>query len=451
MTRLRVLAIAEAANPEWVSVPLVGWSLARSLAKEVDVHLVTQIRNRDAILRAGLVEGRDFTVIDSERLARPLWRLGRALAGGEGRGWTIQQAVNTISYPYFEHLVWRKFGAAIRAREYHIVHRLTPLSPIQQSPIARKCRKAGMPFVLGPINGGVPWPKGFEAEMKQENEWLSRLRGLSRFLPGRNATLRADAILAGSRQTIKDIPEQHRDRVVYLPENAIDPARFWREADHAPTIKGGPMRVCFVGRLVPLKGVDMLIKAAEPLLMSGRMTLDIIGDGPVLPALQDLAAPLGQAVRFHGWQKHEAVQDIMAGCTIMGFPSIREFGGGVVLEAMALGLCPVVIDYAGPAELVTPETGYAVPIGDRAAVIAGLRATLEACAANPTEVQQKGQAARVRVETLFTWARKAEQVLSVYHWVLDKSRTRPAPVPGKDMDAVLPMRTDNKGSNHATL
>ena len=420
--RPRILAMAEAANPEWVSVPLVGWSMVQALREVADVHVVTQIRNREAFLRAGQVEGQDFTAIDSEALARPLWRLGDLLSGGGGKGWTIQQAVQTISYPYFEHLVWRRFGADLRAGKYDLVHRITPLSPVQQSPIAAKCRRAGVPFVLGPINGGVPWPKGFEAEMRREKEWLSRLRGLYRALPGRGATLRADAILAGSRQTIRDIPAAHRDRVIYLPENAIDPARFWRQANHSGP---GPLRACFIGRLVPLKGVDMLIEAAAPLLSSGRMVLEIIGDGDMRESLTAQAAPFGEAVIFHGWKRHEEVQDIAAGCTVLAFPSIREFGGGVVLEAMALGLCPIVIDYAGPAELVTDQTGYKVPLGTRAEVIAGLAARLRHCTEAPDQVAARGAAARQRVEALFTWPQKARQLAEIYDWVLGKRVAKP--------------------------
>lgn len=417
--RPRVLAIAEAANPEWVSVPLVGWSLAHALRRVADVHVVTQIRNRDAFLRAGMVEGPDFTAIDSEALARPMWKLGSLLRGGEGKGWTTLQLIQTLTYPWFEHLVWRRFGPAIRRGDYDIVHRITPLSPTTPSPLAAKCARAGVPFVLGPLNGGVPWPRGFDSERRREREWLSYVRGAYRALPGRRRTLsHSAAILAGSLHTASEVPASLRARVIHLPENGIDPARFDRRAAPAP----GALRACFIGRMVPYKGPDMLVEAAAPLLAAGRMTLDLVGDGPMLPALraQVAAAGLGPAVTFHGWLDHRQVQDVAARNAVLAFPSIREFGGGVVLEAMALGLAPLVVDYAGPGELVDAETGFKVPLSDRAGIVAAFRAALSRLAQEPALAAAAGSRARERVDAAFTWARKADQVASVYDWVLGR-------------------------------
>ena len=421
----RVLAIAEAANPEWVSVPLVGWSLATALRQVADVHIVTQVRNSDAFLRAGLVEGVDFTAIDSEALARPMWRLAERLRMGEGKGWTMVQAINALAYPWFERLVWRKFGAAIQSGKYDIVHHITPLSPTVSSSLAPKCTAVGVPFVLGPLNGGVPWPKGFETERRAEREWLAPVRSAYKLLPGRGAMLKhATVILVGSQHTRSEIPSEHHAKTIYIPENGIDPLRFNRVADPAP----GVLRACFVGRLVPYKGPDILLEAAAPLLRDGAMTLQMIGDGPMRDALVAQADMLGisDAVTFHGWKPHADVQNILADCHILSFPSIREFGGGVVLEAMALGVVPVVVDYAGPGELVSADTGFKVPCGSRADIIAGFTETLTKLAADPIALTERASKARARVHSHFLWSHKAEQVAQVYDWC-QTGQTHPAP------------------------
>ncbi|WP_374303197.1 glycosyltransferase family 4 protein, partial [Paracoccus sp. (in: a-proteobacteria)] len=363
VNRPRVLLLAEAANPEWVSVPLIGWSLATALREVADVHVVTQIRNRDAFLRAGMVEERDFTAIDSEALAKPLFALAEKLRMGKGVGWTTTQLISSLGYGYFERLVWQRFGADIRAGTYDLVHRITPVSPVVNSPIAARCAAAGVPFLFGPINGGVPWPKGFASEQRREKEWLSRVRGLYRLHPARARMLRsASAILCGSSFALSEVPPRFAGKAVYLPENAVDLSRFHLVAGQDGSL---PVKACFVGRLVPLKGVDMALKASAPLIREGRMTFDIVGDGPQMPELQALARSEGVAggVTFHGWKEHHEVQGLLASCNLLLFPSIREFGGGVVLEAMALGVPPVVVDYGGPAELVDDSTGWRVPLG----------------------------------------------------------------------------------------
>lgn len=424
-----VLVIAEAANPDWVSVPLVGWSLARALADVAETHLVTQIRNREAILAQGLVEGRDFTAIDSEAISKPIWKASEVLRMGQGKGWTMGTALSAISYPYFERLIWRQFGADIAAGRYDIVHRVTPLTPTTVSLLARKCARAGVPFVLGPLNGGVPWPKGFDAERRREREWLSYVRGAYKMMPGRAKMFESTAaILVGSRHTATEIPARFADRRIYIPENAIDPTRFNKLSAQDLS---GPLRAVFIGRLVPYKGLDMALEAAAEHLKSGRMQFDIIGDGPMRPALEEQVAQQGleAAVTFYGQQPHGVVQDIAVQANILLFPSIREFGGGVVLEAMSLGVVPVIVDYAGPGELVTPETGIAVPIGRRDEIVARLTGVLDTLAADPAPLAAMAVATRERAVSLFTWEAKARQVAEVYDWVLGRRPDRPQPFP----------------------
>ncbi|MDC0739206.1 glycosyltransferase family 4 protein [Cognatishimia sp. SS12] len=427
--RLRVLVLAEAANPEWVSVPLVGWTLAQALREVANVHLVTQVRNPDAILRAGLTEGEDFTVIDTETTAAFAYKLAERLRMGKNRGWTTVRLIESLVYPFFERKVWQKFGARIKAGEFDIVHRVTPLTPTANSLIAGKCKRAGVPFVMGPLNGGVPWPRDFRGAQLREREFLSFVRAAFKLNPARGRTLKnAQAIIAGSQQTRSEIPARYQDKTFFVPEIAIDPSRF--DGSNAP-YGDGPLRSCFIGRLVPYKGADMLIEAAVPLLADGKLALDILGDGPELPALKAQAAAAGvsDAIRFHGWVDHAKVQDIAKGAQLFTFPSIREFGGGVVLEAMSLGLVPVICDYAGPAELVSDHTGYKIAMGPRDRIVQALRQKLTEICADPTQLTAKSQAARQSVQEHFTWSAKAQQISQIYRWVLE-GIPKPEPMSG---------------------
>jgi glycosyltransferase involved in cell wall biosynthesis len=180
--------------------------------------------------------------------------------------------------------------------------------------------------------------------------------------------------------------------------------------------------------MVPYKGPDMLLQAAAPLIREGRLRLDMVGDGPMLPWLKTQAQTLEitQGITFHGWLEHGAVQDILCRCHLLAFPSIREFGGGVVLEAMALGVVPLVVDYAGPGELVSQGTGLKVPCGNRQQIVEGFEKRLRALADDPAALPAMAQAARQRVQDRFLWSRKASQVARLYEWVLSGG-TGPAP------------------------
>lgn len=413
--------IAEQANPEWVSVPLVGWSLASALREVADVHVVTHQRNRAAIERAGWTVGHHVTTVDSDAIAAPLWRLVERMRGGSGVAWTLVTAMSVPAYYWFEQLVWKRFEAELRRGDWDLVHRVTPLSPTTPSLLARRLRRIGVPFVVGPLNGGAPWPREFATARRQEREWLSYVRDGYRLLPGyRSMRDGAAAIIVGSRATAQQLGGKWQGKTVYIPENATQVVA----GDVPPPRRPGqPLRVIFVGRLVPYKGAEMLLEACAELVRAGQVEVEIVGDGPERARLEGTVAEQGLAagVTFAGWLDHAAVQQRLRAAHVLGFPSIREFGGGAVIEAMAAGLVPVIVDYAGPAELVTAETGCRVPIGPRADIVAGVRAHIARLAADDGERSRLAQQALRRIERWYTWGRKAEQIAAVYAWVLGRS------------------------------
>lgn len=419
--RIRALILAETSNPDWVSVPLVGWSHGLALSKVADVHVVTQVRNVEGFHRAGWREGREFTALDNEAVAGPLWKVASLLRGGEGKGFTTLMAFSLPPYYFFEELVWRRFEASLRAGEWDVVHRLTPLSPTIPSILARRLRAIGVPFVVGPLNGGAPWPKEFGGLRRRESEWLAYVREAYRLAPGYRGTRKhASALVVGSKDTLAQMPERYRDRTVYVPENGVDLGRYPERAPRPATL---PLKVVFVGRLVPYKCADVLVEAAAPLLRAGKLRIDIIGDGPDRERLEGLRRELGveDTVTMRGWVPHPEIPRTLAEYDVLGFPSVREFGGGVVLEAMAAGLVPVVVDYGGPAELVTNATGYRIPMASRDELVRSLRGVLEHIVQFPDEVGRKGLRARERVARWFTWDAKAQQTLAIYRWVLGEA------------------------------
>ncbi len=424
--RLRPLLIAEGANPVLTSASLVGWSCVKAIAEATDAHIVTQWRNRDDFIRAGLLEGRDFTAIDTRRTQGLAWRLTKLLSGRGNFSWSLYAIFSNIVYPFFERAVWKQFAQRLMKGEFDVVHRILPLSPTTPSWMASRLAAIGVPLILGPLNGGVPWPKGFDDVRRQEKDRAGRLRNLYRWLPGARSTREhARVIITGSRTTLLEIPDTLHSKCVFIPENAIDTSRFTLAPK--PARSQGPLRVAFVGRLVALKGIDMLLEAVAPLARQGLVEIDIIGDGPERARLQSIIErdQLQRWAKLEGWIDHTQLQPRLQQGDVLAFPSIREFGGGAVLEAMALGLPPIVLNHGGPPELVPAGTGYVLPLQSRDQIIADLRALLASLAQDPSSLAAMGLAAQEHVRSCYTWQAKARQMVEVYRWTLQQRDDKP--------------------------
>ncbi len=418
--KLRILLVAEACNPTWASVPLVGYNLARALAARADLEVtaVTHVRNRTALENDPLASSAELHFIDNELIAGPLYRLGKLLRGGKTLSWTTNMAMAWPAYICFERQVFKQFRNSLKESRFDLIHRITPVSPTLGSPLAGRVK---VPMILGPLNGGLPWPKQYPELRRQEREWLVPLRGLYKWLPYYRSTYRrAAAVIAGSRHTASEIPRFFEGKRFYMPENGVDPDRF-PVADGWPEPLGS-FRFITVGRLVPYKGMAFVLEAMRDSAALRACELHIVGDGPDRERLESLVREfdLRENVHFRGWLDQQALAMELGRSQAFVFPSLREFGGGVVLEAFGRGLPAIVVDYGGPGELVTPRCGMALPVAPAAELVPALREAMEQLASDPDQCRRLGQEACRKVRQEFTWEAKAARIVEIYNEVLGR-------------------------------
>jgi glycosyltransferase involved in cell wall biosynthesis len=135
----------------------------------------------------------------------------------------------------------------------------------------------------------------------------------------------------------------------------------------------------FVGRLVPFKACDIALRGAADLLRAGAAHFTVVGDGSQRGSLEQLVKSLGieNAVSFVGWLGHRETLKALQSSDALVFPSLREIGGGVVFEALTLGAVPVVAEFGGPGDVVTPSVGYTIPIVSEEEMVLTLQSALK--------------------------------------------------------------------------
>ncbi|UTW44879.1 glycosyltransferase [bacterium SCSIO 12696] len=412
--------LAAECNPKWHSLPALIYEYYCALNKLVDITLVTHIRNKE-YLQPCLPKSACVTYIDTEVISKPLHKLSMALSGEENKSMTLQVAMGYPGYIYFEHLVWKKFGKAIRSGEYSLVHRASPMSPTLPSYIAKRLP---VPFVIGPILGGLPWPKAFRREMLREGEWMNFFRWLHRWMPYYRSTYKkASAVLAAYEHTISDLPCADAEKIIDFSEGGI------HKSDYPVRrfVENETKKVLFVGRLVPFKQPEVLIQAFAESDLLQKHQLIIVGDGPDAERLKSLVKGLNMehCIKLTGRIPHQEVVSLMYESDIFAFPSIREQGGGVLTMASMASMPSVVVEYGGPSFRVPDSCGIRVPMGEQENLVEGFIKSLEYLILNPDEIKRRGIKAREFAEGHYRWSYKAEKTAEIYDWVLGNRSEKP--------------------------
>jgi glycosyltransferase involved in cell wall biosynthesis len=422
MSRLRVLVLGPDCHPKRQSIPFVTYSHAAALAKLHDITLVAGAPVEEDLRNAGA----PFRAIEVVRMPRFEGLRSRRKISPESHLRTA------LDYPYnvaFEWQAWRQLQSRILAGDFDVVLRVMPMASVLPSPFAYFLRKGPIPFVIGPIQGGLPWPPGF-SQLDNQKEWIARLRNLYRFMPFARSTYRhATAIIVASSATYSQFP-QYREKLFFIPEPGIDLSVCSESPRQRESVD--KLDLIFVGGLVPRKACDLALRGAAALLRSDLARFTIVGDGPERNRLEQLARSLGieKAVTFCGWVSHPEVFSRLRAADLFVFPSVRDNGAGVVFQALACGAVPIVADFGGPGDIVHSEVGYRVPVTNETDVVAQIENVLNDLASNRDLLCRLRERGMSYARQHLTWDAKALSTTEVLNWAVRRT-AKPILLPPK--------------------
>jgi glycosyltransferase involved in cell wall biosynthesis len=281
-----------------------------------------------------------------------------------------------------------------------------------------------IPYVRGPGGGAHRIPKSFLRNFSFRERLSQYSRSIAQwifrhdpfFVIGQN---KAKALLVCNQEAFNALPEKWQKKAYFFPVNGVSTEDF--EVLAGKESAREYFSIVTAGRLLKIKGFDLAIKAFK--IFSDKVSnakLTIIGDGRELKNLKNLVFELGIEGRviFEGWMSREGLFREMLSCDVFLFASLRDGGGGVVVEAMAAGKPVVCFDIAGPGFHIDEKCGIKIkPNNPESAVKNIAKALLKLYFDNDLRIKL-GKGAREKAEREYNWDKLGNKLNEIYKKVL---------------------------------
>ena len=242
----------------------------------------------------------------------------------------------------------------------------------------------------------------------------------------RSAAKISDRLIGVSEATVNDLVRMGvapRDRFSVVPLGldlgAFARLRHGRDAGARSElgIREDEVLLTFVGRVVPIKRLDLLLEATGIARRRGSpVQLAIVGDGEIRPSLESMARGLGiaDAVQFLGYRRD--LPRLASASDLAVLSSDNEGTPVSLIEAAAAGRPAVATAVGGVPDVVSPGTGLLVPPGD----VGALADAIEQMAGNPDLRVRCGAQARMHALERFSAQRLVTDIDSLYRDLLSK-------------------------------
>ena len=389
----------------------LGWNLVRQLACFCQVFVLTHSQNRVIIEKAQRNENLQNLKLFYLDLP-PFLDFLRRFQGG------IQ------FYAY----LWQ-IRAYFLARKLHrkihfdVFHHLTYANDWMASFIGALLP---IPYIRGPCGGAQKVPKNFLSEFPFKDRLFQHLRSIGQWVFRHDpffiiSQKKAKAILVCNKESFAKIPKKWQKKTYFFPVNGISKedldllSRKKKKSENK-------FKVLSAGKLLPIEGFSLAIKAFK--VFSDKVKnaeLEIIGDGPELLPLKNLAQQLKiqDKIKFKKWLPRDEFLKELVDCDVFLFPSLRDGGGQVVIEAMAASKPVICLDLAGPGFHIKEEWGVKIKPTFPERAIKEIAKALEKLYTNESLRIQLGKRARERVENFYHLDKLGERLFKIYQEALD--------------------------------
>jgi len=278
-----------------------------------------------------------------------------------------------------------------------------------------------IPYIRGPGGGAHSVPKSFLSEFSFRDRLAQYFRAIGQWLFRHDPFFilsqnRARAILVCNRESFEAIPQKWQNKTYLFSVNGISQEDFDLFSQNEK-IDNKKFKVLSAGKLLPIKGFSLAIKAFKIFVENFPETeFVIVGDGPELSRLKLLVQKLKieDKIHFKNWMPRSEFLKELASCDVFLFPSLRDGGGQVVVEAMAASKPVICLDIAGPGFHITPECGIKIKPLSPEQVVKEMAKALERLYYDKKLRTKLGEAARERAEKEYHWDRLGEKLFEIY-------------------------------------
>lgn len=391
-----ILVSAYGCEPLKGSESGVGWNWVLQMAKHNNVHVITRANNKIPIeshLPADVAENITFHYYDTADVIRKLKNRAKGLyfyyfCWQVGITPLVRKLIKQYNFDYSIHLT---FGSMW----------MPTFLPFFKTP-----------FIWGPVGGGDGEPTSFLKELPIKQRLMQYGRWIMNHTSFLNPAIivpsyRAVAILTRTDNSANVIPKKFQSKVHTILETSMESEIFNFSSDHKKQ-NDKTIKLVFTGRLTPSKNVISIVKSLRFVPLSYPIQLTIIGSGSEKSKIKQEIEKyhLQDRVQFISEIARNEVLQELTQSDIYLFPSLREGGSWALMEAMAIGLPVICLNWSGMTVITDDASAIRLPVTNPEQMPKDMAQAIRKLIDHPELRHKMGVAARERIKNVFNWEAK---------------------------------------------